>query len=110
MKNLRLSLAILLGSAILFSSCKKDGTTSDSNVGVNFDAAYVVNGESNSISVINLSTNNVDKTIELPQFQASSGMGMMGSGGMMNMTFQSHQIKAKLRFPFREVISVAVPI
>jgi YVTN family beta-propeller protein len=79
-------MSVVLGIAVLFSSCKKDGTATDSNVAsVNFDAAYVVNGESNSISVINLSTNKVDKTIDLPQFQASSGMGMMGSGGMMNM-------------------------
>jgi len=81
MKKLRLSLAILLGSAIMFSSCQKDGTSAgSSNAQVNFDAAYVVNGESNSISVINLSTNKVDKTIELPNLQSSMGMGMMGSG------------------------------
>ena len=65
----------------MFSSCQKDGTSAgSSNAQVNFDAAYVVNGESNSISVINLSTNKVDKTIELPNLQSSMGMGMMGSG------------------------------
>ena len=83
MKKLRLSLAILMGSAILFSACSKDDTsTTTGKVEVNFDAAYIVNGESNSISVINLSTNKVDQTIDLPQFQSTSGM--MGSG-MMNM-------------------------
>ncbi len=85
MKNLRLSLAILIGSAILFSSCQKDGTEADSNVAsVNFDAAYVVNGESNSISVINLSTNKVAKTIDLGSLQNGQGMGQMGMG-MNNM-------------------------
>lgn len=84
-------MAIVWGSVVLFSSCQKDGTIADSNiVSVNFDAAYVVNGESNSISVINLSTNKVDKTIDLPQFQATSGVGMMGSSSMMNMW--PHQI------------------
>lgn len=105
MKKLRLLLAILIGSATLFSSCKKDGTAADSNVAsVNFDAAYVVNGESNSISVINLSTNKVDKTIDLPQFQATSGMGMMGSGGMMNMW--PHQISLS---PDKSKIAVSFP-
>ncbi len=85
MKNLRLWIAILIGSAILFSSCSKDETSNNTDkIAVNFDAAYVVNGESNSISVINLSTNKVDQTIDLPHFQGISGMGMMGSG-MMNM-------------------------
>jgi len=89
----------------LFSSCQKDGTLADSNLAsVNFDAAYVVNGESNTISVINLSTNKVDKTIDLPQFQASSGMGMMGSGGMMNMW--PHHISLS---PDKSKIAVSFP-
>jgi YVTN family beta-propeller protein len=83
MKKMKLTVAVLLGSAIMFLGCSKDDTLTDITP-VNFDAAYVVNGESNTISVINLSTNKVDKTIGLPQFQATSGMGMMGSG-MMNM-------------------------
>ena len=105
MKKLRLILAILLGSTFLFSSCQKDGTSADLNVAsVNFDAAYVVNGESNTISVINLSTNKVDKTIDLPQFQATSGMRMMGSGGMMNMW--PHQISLS---PDKSKIAVSFP-
>ncbi len=85
MKKLRLMIATLAGSAIMFTACQKDGTTNSSSNPINFDAAYVVNGESNSISVINLSSNTVDKTIDLPQFQVTSGMGMMGAGGMVNM-------------------------
>ncbi|HAQ21541.1 MAG TPA: hypothetical protein DCR40_20270 [Prolixibacteraceae bacterium] len=82
MKKLKLmSIAVLFGSAILFSSCQKDGTI---NAQVNFDAAYVVNGESNSISVINLSTNKVDKTIDLANLQSSMGAGQMEMG-MSNM-------------------------
>jgi len=105
MKKLRLSLAVLIGSAIMFSSCQKDGTSLDSNNAlVNYDAAYVVNGESNSISVINLSTNKVDKTIELPQFQVASGMSMMGSGGMMNMW--PHHISLS---PDKSKIAVSFP-
>lgn len=95
---------VVFGSAIMLSSCQKDDTTSNSNTTpVNFNAAYVVNGESNSISVINLSTNKVDKTIDLPQFQATSGMGMMGTG-MMNMW--PHQISLS---PDKSKIAVSFP-
>ena len=101
MKKFRLSLAVLFGSAIMISSCQKDGTNITQ---VNFDAAYVVNGESNTISVINLSTNKVDKTIDLPQFQVTSGMGMMGSGGMVNMW--PHHISLS---PDKSKIAVSFP-
>ena len=106
MKNLRLlSISIVLGSAVIFSACQKDGTSPDSNIApVNFDAAYVVNGESNSISVFNLSTNKVDKTIDLPLFQVTSGMGMMGSGGMVNMW--PHHISLS---PDKSKIAVSFP-
>ncbi|HEX7583445.1 MAG TPA: hypothetical protein VF373_02050, partial [Prolixibacteraceae bacterium] len=105
MKNLRLSVAVLLGSAILFSACSKDNTpNTPGSIAVNSDAAYVVNGESNSISVINLSTNKVDKTIDLPQFQISTGMGMMESGGMMNMW--PHHISLS---PDKSKLAVAMP-
>ena len=106
MKKLRLlSIAVLIGNAVLFFGCSKDDTSNNTdNVAVNFDAAYVVNGESNSISVINLSTNKVDKTIDLPQFQVTSGMGMMGSGGMVNMW--PHHISLS---PDKSKIAVSFP-
>ncbi len=88
MNNLRLSVAVLLGSAILFSGCLKDGTTDSNNTQVNFDAAYIVNGESNSISVINLSTNKVDITIDLAKLQNSMGTGQMEMG--MNNIWPHH--------------------
>ena len=84
MKKLRLSVAILMGSAIMFSACQKDETSNSESDPVNFDAAYIVNGESNSISVINLSTNKVDKTIDLAKLQNSNGTGQMEMG-MNNM-------------------------
>lgn len=83
MNKLRLSVAVLLVSAILFPSCQKD-ETSTNNAPVNFDAAYIVNSESNSISVINLTTNKVDKTIDLAKLQNSLGTGQMEMG-MSNM-------------------------
>ena len=83
MKKLRLSsVAVLIGSAIMFLSCTKDESTG--NAQVNFDAAYVVNGESNTISVINITTNKVESTIDLSKLQSSSGDGQMGMA-MTNM-------------------------
>ncbi len=89
MKQFLLGIVCLVGSAILSSSCQKVGSIETDTTPVNFDAAYVVNGQSNTISVINLSTNTVDKTISLPMLQSSSVAGMMGSG-MVNMW--PHQI------------------
>jgi YVTN family beta-propeller protein len=104
MKNLKLSLAILMGITIFFSACSKDNTSNDTNkVAMNFDAAYVVNGESNSISVINLSANKVDTTFTLPMFQADQGMGMMGSG---TVNMWPHHISLS---PDKSKIAVSFP-
>ncbi|MDD2306799.1 MAG: hypothetical protein PHP53_19010 [Prolixibacteraceae bacterium] len=83
MKNIKLSIAILIGSAIMFLGCTKD-ETSPNNTRVNFDAAYVVNGESNTISIINITTNKVENTIDLTKLQSSSGESQMEMG-MTNM-------------------------
>ncbi len=48
---------------------------------VTYDAAYIVNGESNSISVINLETNKVEKTIDLANLKSDIESGIMN----MNM-------------------------
>jgi YVTN family beta-propeller protein len=64
MKNrivLSISSAVVLLVFIL-SSCQKTQSSND----INYKAAYVVNGGSNSISVIDLSSNEVKKTISLP--------------------------------------------
>lgn len=95
-------MAVLTGSAILFSSCQKDGTTNPDHT-VNFDAAYVVNGESNSISVINLSTNKVAITFELSELQNNMGAGMMGMG-MDNLW--PHHISLS---PDKSKIAIAAP-
>jgi YVTN family beta-propeller protein len=59
----KIFLVVLICSTILVSSCRKvDRLKSD----VNFPAAYVINGKSNSISVINLETNEV---VESAQFK-----------------------------------------
>ncbi len=65
----------------MFVSCQKDDNRNNSVV--NYDAAYVVNSESNSISVINLDTKKVEKTIDL----ADSKSGM--DGGMMNSNMEN---------------------
>ncbi len=48
---------------LLFVSCKTKET--EPLLNINYPAAYVVNGESNSVSVIDLSNNEVKETIEL---------------------------------------------
>jgi len=80
MKKIKLSIAVLLGSSALFFGCSKDNSLNPDNTLVNYDAAYVVNGESNSISVVNLATNQVDKTIDLTTLQNSMGAGSMEMG------------------------------
>jgi len=79
-KNFLLA-AISIGIASMFISCQKDDTRKNNLV--TYDAAYVVNGESNSISIINLDTKKVEKTIDL----ADSLSGM--DGGMMNSNMEN---------------------
>ena len=55
-----ISLALLLFS----SSCTKDKTQADTSV--NYPAAYVINANSNSITIINTSTNQAVDRIDLP--------------------------------------------
>lgn len=76
MQNIKTVIAVLIGSATLFLACSKD-ETSTGNTMVNFDAAYVVNGESSTISIINITTNKVENTIDLTKLQNSSGDGQM---------------------------------
>lgn len=65
MKNIIFT-ASLLG-AILISSCSKSNNDMNMNsaLNVNYPAAYVVNGEDATVSVIKLSTNEVTATIPL---------------------------------------------
>lgn len=78
-------------AALLISSCKKSDdmkmtpamdmtpTPTTPSVNINYPAAYVVNGGSNSISVIKLSDNTVTATLDLTKIPMS-GMADMASG------------------------------
>ena len=61
------SVIILMVVISTFSSCKKDNddTTTTPSTDITYEAAYVVNGVSNQVSVINLSNNTVSRTISL---------------------------------------------
>lgn len=79
------SLLLALSSVILLIACRKhkmDGMGDNMEKNINYPAAYVVNGESNTLSVIRLSDNTVTETIEL-----------MGSG-MPGMMMWPHHIYA----------------
>ena len=79
MKKLKLIVLCAVIYTVILASCTKNGGFNNpDNSPVNYDALYVVNREGNSLSVINLTLDKVQKTINL----GSSGT-MMG-GGMMN--------------------------
>ncbi len=106
MRKLKLMVAILSGSAMLLTSCLKDETSTNPDNAVNIDAAFVVNGESKSISVINLSTNQVDKTIDLTKLISSSAGTPMGTD--MNMdNMWAHHINLS---PDKSKIIIAAPV
>ena len=56
----------LVLSAVLTVGCGNDKSTSPGSANITYPAAFVVNGESNSISVIDLATDEVRQTIALP--------------------------------------------
>jgi len=59
------SLSVVAMVAVLFVSCKKEINNSNDVANIDFPAAYVVNGQSNSISVIDLTKEEVARTIYL---------------------------------------------
>lgn len=63
----KIILALFLFTSVVFTSCKKDkdNTTTTPSTDMSYNAAYVVNGGSNSISVIDLTTNEVKRTINI---------------------------------------------
>jgi hypothetical protein len=79
--NNKIIYSLAIATLLAFvSSCKKDDMSNmvmEKNI--NYPAAYIVNGESSTISVIKLSDNTVSETIDL-----------MGSGG--NMIMWPHHI------------------
>jgi YVTN family beta-propeller protein len=79
MKNTKYVLVFLALSSFLLPSCTKNDEINNTNTNpVNYDALYIVNRASNSLSVINTSTDKVEKTIKL------GSPGTMMGGGMMN--------------------------
>ncbi|WP_284651632.1 YncE family protein [Flavobacterium terrisoli] len=81
MKNLSM-IASFIG-AIFLTSCNNNDDNMDMTLNVDYPAAYIVNGEDGSVSVVKLSNNEVTGTIEL-----------MGSGSDMIMWphhISSHQ-------------------
>lgn len=84
--------AAIVIAVTLFSlaSCKKDSSSAMER-NINYPAAYVVNGETSTISVIKLSDNSVSETIEL-----------MGSGS--NMIMWPHHI-----YNHQNHMSIGVP-
>lgn len=66
---------------VLAAGCQKDHEM-EMPVKVNYPAAYVVNGESNSISVIDLASNAVRETIKLGDASSSGGHGGAASDGL----------------------------
>lgn len=99
MKNQIKLLVIVFGLVLSLFSCNSD--MSLDGLSVNYNAAYVVNGESNSISVINLETNTVEKTIDLSSLQNNMG------GNMMNMdNLWPHHINIS---PDKSKLAIAAP-
>ncbi len=93
----------IIGVSLLFSSCQKDDSMGNSDTKpVSYDAAYVVNGESNSISVINLETNKVEKTIDLANLES------MGNG-MMNMNMDNMWPHHIYLSPDKSKLAIAAP-
>ncbi|MFA5818073.1 MAG: hypothetical protein WC854_02195 [Bacteroidales bacterium] len=90
MNNFKPVILCLSGIAIMLTSCNKNEGLNSGNGHVNYDALYVVNGAGNSISVINLSTNEVQKTIDLGALTPVTGNNIMGGDGSNNMMWPYH--------------------
>lgn len=91
-----LAFVLLLVGSVAVSGCKKMNHDMDEDMGmnlnINYPAAYVVNGQDASISVIDLSKNEVAETISL-----------MSNG---NMVMWPHHI---YKSPSANTIAVAIP-
>ena len=72
---LKTALASSFG-VIALSSCYKMAESVTPKREINYDAAYVINGESSSISVIDISTNEVRETISLGKTSGGHGEEM----------------------------------
>lgn len=76
MKNIKPVMVLLAVASMIFTSCNKDAGIPE-NGPDNYDVLDVVNSSSNSLSVVNLATNQEEKTIIL------GSSGTMIGGGMI---------------------------
>lgn len=64
--SFKLSVTLVsITTAVAFVSCKNSTVMPSDDLNINYPAAYIVNGEDASVSVIGLSSNNVSATISL---------------------------------------------
>ncbi len=100
MKNKQKLVPIAL-IALVFAGCGNDDDMSmDEALNIDYPAAYVVNGETSNISVINLETDEVTATIEL------NDQSMQGHGGMEMGISWPHHIYLN---PAKTHLSIGVP-
>ena len=102
MKILSIGLALPL---LALLACKKNHPEPVAEaVNINYPAAYVVNGESNSISVIDLSKNEVSATLELGMTSGGHHMRIASTSAVSKMW--PHHIYLS---PDKSKISIAFP-
>lgn len=90
---------------MVFLACsKKHPEPETSRANINYTAAFVVNGESNSISVIDLSKNEVSATLELGMVSGGHNMRVVSTAAVSKMW--PHHISLS---PDKSKISIAFP-
>jgi YVTN family beta-propeller protein len=91
MKNTKFAIVCFALSAVILYSCTKDeGLNNTNKEPVKYDALYVVNRASNSLSVINTSNDKVEKTISLGSPGTMMGGGMMSGNSTYNNMWPYH--------------------
>jgi YVTN family beta-propeller protein len=91
MKKLKLIVLYAAIYAVILVSCTKNGGFNNpDNNPANYDALYVVNRADNSLSVINLTTDKVQKIINLGSTGTMMGGGMMNGSSTYNNMYPYH--------------------
>jgi YVTN family beta-propeller protein len=90
--------AILIAGSLVWASCKNNEMSSMTSLNINYPAAFVVNGEDNTVSVINTTTNQVSETIRLN--------GDNTHGNMDQMLMYPHHVYLS---PDKSMLSLGVP-
>lgn len=88
----------LMAASLVWASCKNDGMSPMTPLNINYPAAFVVNGQDNTVSVINTTTNQVSETIRL------NGDNMHGN--MDRMLMYPHHAYLN---PDKSVLALGVP-